>query len=181
MVIAGNAVIIEAVKEKLGKVFNILRRRERFLVLEILNRFLRASFIKADFSRKRLEILKIVSRHHEYESQDLILELIKNLLKGFGKLDRYRIIVCLDPALATTIHSTVVLVRDKPKEPIDESDLNNRIAQGIWRLFDRERSPAAVKMKSRDLDVLLTDVKVRRIKLDGHKVINPLGLSLIHI
>lgn len=170
-------VIMKLVSDRLKKLYAILRKRERFLVLEILNRFIRVSSVKADFSRKRLEVLKTVGRDHQYESQDLILELLKSLLRGFGKLDRYRIIVCLDPALATTIYSTVVLVRDKPKEPIDESDLNNRIAQGIWRLFDRERAPAAVKMKSRDLDVLLTDVKVRGIKLDGHKVVNPIGFK----
>ena len=161
----------------LEKFFPFLLPKERFLVVEILSQFVRISFLKVNFDKKILEVGKVIFKEYQLANQNSPLELVKKLLRNFGKLSRYKIILSLDPALATTIYSTVVLLRDKPKEPIDDSDLDNRIAQGIWRLFDRERSHAALKMKVKDLDVLLTDVKVKKIKLDGHKVVNPIGFK----
>ncbi len=163
--------------EWLLKVFPALIPKERFLVVEILNKLVRASFIKINFEKKALEMVKVISQKHELTDQAQILKLVKRLLRQFGKLTRYKIIFSLDSLFATTIHASAVLARDKPKTPIDETDLDNRVAQGIWRLFDRGRGRAAQKMKVRDLDVLLTDVKVKRVKVDGHRLVNPLGFK----
>jgi len=124
----------------------------------------RAASIKADFVNKEIKVLKVLS------SPDA-----KKLLKKFGRLTKYKIIVSLDSHLGTTIHSSVVLVRENYKELIDEPELDNLISQAIWKFFDRHRSKVANKMNTSDLDIILSDVRVGGIKLDGHKVVNPVG------
>lgn len=138
---------------------------------------IRVTFLAVDFEEKIIEVRGMASSSCETGDISCITETMKKLLRGFGKLVRHRIIVSLDPAFATTIHSSVTLMRDRPKDPIDEADFDNRIAQGIWRLFDRERGKAASKMDVGDLDILMTDVKVKQVKLDGHRVVNPLGFK----
>ena len=154
---------------------------DKFLVLEIFsaeggpasggeNHILnKAVSIRANFQNKELKVAKV--RAHA----DL-----KKLLKKFsrfGRLGNYKIIVGLDSHLASTIYSSVVLVRDKYKELIDEPELDNLISQAIWKFFDRSRNKVAGKIGVADMDILLSDVRIRGIKLDGHKVVNPLGFK----
>jgi len=165
------------VKEILRRALSFLVKKEPFLVIEIGNQFVRISFLKVNFVKKKIEAVKILSEANTLSNAAATLNLVKRLLKRFRGAKRANIILSLDPVLATTVHSTVTLIRDKPKTPIDEPDLDNRIAQGIWRMFDRERGKAAEKMGVSDLDVLLTDVRVKNVKLDSHKVLNPLDFQ----
>ncbi|MDO8466928.1 MAG: hypothetical protein Q7S83_02180 [bacterium] len=149
------------------KLSSLLRGKDdRFLVVEILENSNRVAYIKANFDNKELKFIKT------HTGPDL-----KKLLKKFGRLAQYKIILGLDSHLATTIYSSVVLVRDRFKELIDEPELDNLISQAIWKFFDRQRSRVAVKMSTSDLDVVLSDVKIRGVRLDGHKVVNPVGFK----
>lgn len=143
-------------------------------MVEIFPDLVRAIPIRANFSEQKILVGQPVSVARE-PSEEGLAAALKLMLKKAPRAGRSKIVLSFDPSLATTVHSAVVLMRDKHNQPIDEPDLNNRIAQGIWRLFDRERGRAAAKMAVHDLDVFLTDVKVKYIKLDGHKVVNPLG------
>ncbi len=154
---------------------SLFRRRERFLVVEVIGRFVRMSSFLVDFSEKQIALVKSVSASASSGYSGAPMGELRTLGKEFGKLSRYRVILSLGSKLATTVHSAVTLMRDKPRDPIDESDLDNRIAQGIWKLFDRQRGRAAAKMSTHDLEILLTDVRVKQVKLDGHRVVNPLG------
>lgn len=136
------------------------------MVVEILENGNRVADIKANFADKEIKFLRAFS------GSDL-----KKLLKKFGRLKKYKIVLGLDSHLATTIYSSVVLVRDRFKELIDEPELDNLISQAIWKFFDRQRSKVAVKMAASDLDVVLSDVKIRGVRLDGHKVVNPVGFK----
>lgn len=158
----------------LSKIFTVFRRSDHFLVLEILNHMARAISFRVNFDKKQVEVLKVAYVTLAPGESGVPFDAVKKVLKNFGKLRGYKIILSLNPILATTVHSGVLLLRDKPRQPIDEADLDNRIAQGIWRLFDTSRSRAAAKMQVGDLDVLLTDVKVKKVRLDGHAVVNPL-------
>ena len=126
----------------------------------------RAAAIKANFEDKEIKFLKTAS-HPD----------LGKLLKKFGRLSRHKIILGLDSHLATTIYSSVVLVRDRFKELIDEPEIDNLISQAIWKFFDRQRNKVAAKMAVSDLDIVLSDVKIRGIRLDGHKVVNPVGFK----
>lgn len=137
---------------------------DRFLVLEILENQNRAASIKANFTTKEINVLKVSADPN-----------LQKLLKRFGRLSKYKIVIGLDSHLASTIHSSVALIRDNFKELIDEPELDNLISQAIWKFFDRQRSKVASKMGIADIDILLADVKIRGVKLDGHKVVNPAG------
>lgn len=139
---------------------------DRFLVVEIFENLNRAAYIRANFENKSLKVIKIRS-HPD----------LKKLLKKFGRLAKYKIILGLDSHLASTIYSSVLLPRDQYKELIDEPELDNLISQAIWKFFDRSRNKVAGKIGVADMDILLTDVRIRGIKLDGHKVVNPLGFK----
>lgn len=142
------------------------RKGERFLVVEIFENTNRAAYIKTDFQNKEVQFLKVLS-HPD----------LGKLLKKFGRLSKYKIILSLDSHLASTIYSSVVLIRENYKELVDEPELDNLISQAIWKFFDRQRNKVAAKLGVTDLDIVLTDVKIRGMKLDGHKVVNPLGFK----
>ncbi len=138
-------------------------------MIEILPHLTQISLVYGDLENKELELVKsriVIGRDPG---------LITKTLKHFGKLGRHRIILALDSKIASTLYSSVVLVRDNPRDPIDESDLDNLLSQAVWKFFDRQRAKIAAKIGVNDFDVLLADVRIGNIKLDGHRVVNPLG------
>ena len=139
---------------------------DKFLVVEMFADNNRAASIKANFKEKEIKFLKTAS-HYD----------LKKLLKKFGRISRYKIVLGLDSHLATTIYSSVVLARDRFKELIDEPEIDNLISQAIWKFFDRQRNKVASKMAVSDLDIVLSDVKILGVRLDGHKVVNPVGFK----
>lgn len=147
------------------------RKKENFLVIEILPGKKRIALIEADFENKAMHLAKLA----EAESQTI--GDLRKLLKKFGNPAKQKILVLLDSKLATTIYSAVSLVRDNPKDAIDDADLDNLISQAVWKFFDRQRAKVAAKMNVNDFDLLLTDVRIGNIKLDGHRVINPIGFK----
>lgn len=164
-------------KELFSNFLSLFQNEDRFLVLEILHHELRATLINADFTNKEIFVKKIWQTPISLENNSTSLDAIKKFLLRIKNLSKYWIILGLDSSLATTVYSSSALVRQHTKEPIDEAELDNLISQGIWKFFDRQRNRVAAKMKISDVDVLLTDVRIRGIKLDSHRVINPLGFQ----
>ncbi len=150
-------------------------RRDRFLVLELSPREVRVTRLAVDFNRKEIERGETVSAAIEGGTgYDEVRAHLTRLLRRF-RFARPMILVSLDPRFATTLHAPVVLVREKPREAVDEADLDNRVAQSLSRIFNRGRARAAKKMAVGELDAVLADVAVKRVKLDGHRVVNPVG------
>lgn len=170
--------LVKIVKTYLQYIKSLLKRGDRFLVVEILKHCVRASLVKTNFEERRLHLLKSVSKP-VFLGDDLnkIIETTKRILASFGKISKYKIVLNLDSNFAVTLHSSITVIREKSKIPIDESDLDNLVSQAIWKFYDRQRGKVADKMRINDLDVLLSDVHIKGIKLDGHKVVNPIGFS----
>lgn len=163
--------------DQLKKIFPFLHRKERFLVIELLVHSARATFLRADFERKYIEVVAMVSEGFNVQKDEHVFAAIKKALKALSKFGAAKIIISLAPEFATTIHSSVVMMRDNVKRPIDESDLENHIGKAIWKLLDQERGRAALKMGVGDLELAVADVRVRGIRLDGHRVVNPIGFK----
>ena len=150
---------------------SLFSKKERFVVLEIFSDYLRITYGFFDPRAKQLVVTKI----------------FKARINGLAEIGAYlnkiriprksNIILALGSAFATTLYSSSVLIREKYSELIDEPDLDNLVSQAIWKFFDRHRNQIAQKMQTSDLDVILTDVRIRGIKLDSHKVVNPLGFK----
>jgi len=152
-------------------------KNPNFLVIEVINHYLQITLVKADFSSKNILICKNWIKELSSLEVPYLLKEVKKILKKAPKKADFNIILNLDSNLALTIYSSVSLVRPKPKELIDEADLDNLISQAIWRFFDKQRPRAAKKMDVEEIDVLLADVRIRGVKVDGHKVVNPLGFK----
>jgi len=156
---------------------NLLFKGDSYLLIEILNHYVQVTLFKANPEKKKILIIKnFVKPLPEFTVFNALQE-TKALLKKFGKLNKHKIILSLDSSFTTTIYAAVSLVRSHPKETIDEADIDNLISQAIWRFFDRHRLKVAQKMNIEDVDVLLSDVRIRGIKLDGHKIVNPIGFK----
>ena len=146
-------------------------------MVEILNHYIQITLFKANPEKKSIYITKSwIKEMPEFSVLNALKE-AKLLLKKIRKLEKYKIILSLDSKFATTVYSSISLVRPHPKEVIDEADIDNLISQAIWRFFDRNRLKVAQKMDIDDVDVLLSDVRIRGIKLDGHKIVNPIGFK----
>lgn len=158
------------------KALSLFRNGNRFLVVEILNHQVKVTLVKVDFNKRTLCFVKALSVPLAEDHRQIINSL-KGLLAKFGKLFNHQIVLLLASRFATSLHTSVSLVRNRPKEPIDEGDLDNLISRAIWGFFDRQRARVADKMGISDLDVILSDVQVWRVKLDGHKVVNPIGFQ----
>ena len=157
--------------------YNLFHKSEHYLVLEILNHYVQITFLKVDHKRKKITVEKNWLQPVAEFSPANILKEANLLLKKIRQPRNFKIIVGLDPNFATTIYSSVSLIRPNSKSLIDEADLDNLISQAIWRFFDRHRLKAAQKMGVADVDVILSDVRIRGIKIDGHKVVNPIGFK----
>lgn len=163
-----------SLKERLS---NLLRKGEKYIVIEILNHYVQVTLLKISFKDKEITILKSYFKDLPEFSIANIFKEAKALLKKIPKSERYKIIISLDSSLGTTIFSSVSIVRQNSKEIIDEADLDNLISQAIWRFFDKQRWKVAQKMGVDDVDVLLSDVRIRDIRIDGHKIVNPIGFK----
>lgn len=160
--------LIQALRER-------FEERERFLIVELFDHAFSVSACAVCWPRKRITF----ERHAEAAGgwQDIAGRgaALRRIAARFGAMSRYHVLVAADPALATTIHSAVSLIREKPQEPIDETEFDTMVGHALWKLFDRARGRAARKMGAGDVDVLLSDARVKRIRLDGHRVSNPIG------
>ncbi|TSC96957.1 MAG: Actin-like ATPase involved in cell division-like protein [Parcubacteria group bacterium Athens0714_26] len=152
-------------------------KSDNYAVIEVLNNSVRIFLLRFYTDKKRIEFLNNSVRFFNGFDRGEILKIIKLMAGRAAKSSNLNIILTLDSQLATTIYSTISLIRTRPKELIDEADLDNLISQSIWRFFDRERLKAAQKMGVGDIDVLLGDVRVKEIKVDGHKVVNAIGFK----
>jgi hypothetical protein len=138
--------------------------------------YLQATFLKADFANKNILILGNWTRKLEKLETFYLLGEIKKIFKKIPKSD-FGVVFNIDSSLSSTIHSSVSLLRAKPKDLIDEGSLDNLISQAIWKIFDRHRLGISKKLKICEVDVLLSDVCIHGIKIDSHKVVNPIGFS----
>ena len=163
----------------LKNIFNrLLKRGERFFVVEFEDDSVSISKISVNWQEKKIKLLNKWTRGTGLLNDAAkAFSFIQKILKRIPFSQAYKVIIILEPRLATTIHVSTKIIRDEGRKVIDDADLDNLISQAIWQVFDRERGRGADKMSIDDLDVLLVDVKIRGLKIDGHRVINPTGFS----
>ena len=140
------------------------RKDDRFLVVEITPRGVRATEALANFSEK---IIRIFTPRNYQGLVDF---------KKRGKiLENTKIVLSLSHEFATTVYETLFFARENKKAEISEAELDNVASSAVWKVFDKHRAAAAVKMSVGEADVALSDINVWSMALDGRKVLNPLG------
>lgn len=149
---------------------------ERVTVVEVADGYIQATALHVRFEERQFKVERCVRWEGDVMEQAIRKDAFMWLRRALGRT-RTRTLFAVDPAFATTVQSTVVVVRSRSRDPIDEADLANISAQALWKLFDRSRAKAAIKMRVGELAVVLTDARVRQLSLDGHRIVNPLGFT----
>lgn len=139
---------------------------EQFLVIEVAPR--RTSGLLLSLDEEKVLRLK---RFWEHLSKERIF---RKIPLGVGKRT---IIASADPSLAFTTFVPVRLERGArtAKEPLELLELENLLAQSIGKVFSQCRRQASQFLGIEELDTILVGSRVTHFKVDGHKVMNPVG------
>lgn len=150
----------------------ILQKNEWYLAVELLAQGNRAVLFGLDRDRT-ISVRRTWSQGSaENGASTELARFFRALPKG-----KYPTLLVLDPSYAVTIPGAVTLSREHPAKAIDEAELENLISQAVWRFFDHYRPLAMARLGVNDLDLLLMDIRILDVRLDGHRVSNPLGFA----
>ncbi|OGY98430.1 MAG: hypothetical protein A3G64_00655 [Candidatus Liptonbacteria bacterium RIFCSPLOWO2_12_FULL_60_15] len=149
------------------KLPTIFKKNERYLAVELLKQGNRATLFGLDRDRT------ISVRRTWFQPHEKGLErMLRALPKG-----KYPTLLILDPSCAATIPGAVLLEREHAHRVIDDGELENLISQAVWRFFDHYRPIAMARLGVNDLDLLLANIRILDVRLDGHHVFNPIGFT----
>jgi hypothetical protein len=93
----------------------------------------------------------------------------------FIEISDGKYIVVAPASLSLTVYTRVTEDREHPREEITEAELSNIVSQAIWKVFNKERTPASFRLGVPEIDVLLIDARIVSVRVDGSKVLNPIG------
>lgn len=155
----------------------LFRFNEKYLFVGIFSDCVEIAFLGVDLERRKIKVNKVFSSSYDSFNSLKALREARLFLKKTRNLENYNFIFCLDSRLATTFESVASVMRKNFSEPITEADMDNLASEAVWRVFDRQRSKIAKKMGVADVDVSLFSSRVKEIKIDGHKVVNPIGFT----
>ncbi len=99
--------------------------------------------------------------------------------KPLRVLRKKKLIVAADPAFVTTVFSPLEFERGEPdyNKPVSLAELERLISQAIDKEFHHYRSEASNRLSLEELDTVLVGARADNFKVDGHKVLNPLGFT----
>ena len=91
-------------------------------------------------------------------------------------LEKWKVIVATDSALATTAILPISLEREPETshQPLSHAELENLLTQAIAKIFIQCRGEASRELNVEELDTILIDNRVTNFKVDHHHVINPI-------
>lgn len=145
-----------------------MRKKEHFLVLELFRHGMRATHIRVDEEGRMLYVAEpIVARAGESLSA---------FTKRLGDFAHTTLVVSCDAAFATTVHGSVAIDREEGMA-LDAAAVEHMIAQAIWKLFDGERVIAAKRFGVAPDELMLADVRVWRVTLDGRTMVDCVGYA----
>lgn len=147
--------------------FPFLKSPERYLVLETLSDRTHGLLLRVTGEKKI-----IPERAWDDFSWGRMSKFIK-------KLRGAKMIVSADPSRATTIMIPAEMKRD-PKdaaEPLGPVELENLLAQETARVFTQVREQASRELGLDELHTIVVENRAGNFRVDGHKVLNPLGFA----
>ena len=147
------------------------RRKSRFVTAELFSDYTRTAQVILDQSAKEIVVRSIRDVMTGGERMD------STMAKKFRVPRQWRFFAGADTARAVTTYAAAKEIRERPQEPIDEGDLDTMVSQTIWKFFDRNRGRIASRMGAAEFDVLLSEAHVEGVRLDGHRVVNPVGFT----
>jgi len=140
-----------------------MKNNQNYLVIEQFDSGFQISSILLDKSN-RLELLSV----------DEISNL-NEIKKSFSFIPY--IILALDSKHATTIEKKITLERSRPKQEISESEMDQLVFKILWSFLNKYRQFASRKMKIADLDIVLSEIEIKKVFLESKHILNPIGFK----
>lgn len=140
--------------------------KENFLLIEVLSDGVNGLLISLDSENH----LSFQRSWHNGSWEDIAGWL------GLNRLIK-NIVVAADASLAYTALVPVRLQRENFKEELGATELEHRLAQEIGRAFTGCRVDAGRALQADDLDIVLVNSRVTDFRVDGHRVLHPIGFK----
>lgn len=85
------------------------------------------------------------------------------------------VIVAADSSIAYTATVPIRILRENPQTTLFAVELENLLAKEVGRVFSLCRADASRILGVDDLDVVLANSRVTNLRLDGHRLVDPVG------
>lgn len=160
--------------ELFGHLLKPNKNDNTYCIVECLDGVIRAAKVFHDKENNQIEVSRVRTTSQPSDIEELWKK-INTLLQG---RERETPLAILLPAqYARTVHTTAAVIRKDAKAPIAENELEDAIGNSLWKAFTRDRDYIAEQFQIADLSVELVDARVIGVKLDGYKVMSPVGFS----
>lgn len=136
--------------------------REYFAVITSGARDVTCEALAADFQQKRISP-HTAFRVHKDETLRSLGRRLARLFYPF----RYSVLFGLNSTEAVTIYDTVVFLREHPEQAMASGELDSVISKTIWQVFEQGRIKASRQLAVHDVDLLLRDVRILGVAVNG--------------
>lgn len=161
----------------LSRYVPFLKDSDYFFAIEVLDTILRGTLVRVDPITKQIQVVHVDTRRIGTDTLDQFTQEIPRLLRAHHLPATVRMIVLLDQRRASILTGTVTLMRSDPQSEIKQAELKNLVSRGVWKLAQTHRRIASKKMDIPEERVQLADADVIQVKLNGHRVVNPIGFA----
>lgn len=163
--------------EKISKTLKDPFSENRMLaVIEICDYLVRLSFVKTHPNQIAIEESFIKEADSSSEA-DVVLAIKELCDQHLNRAQAYEYFILPNHRLATTSRSGVSLPRQDPEAIITQSELENTISKGLWKIFSNQRIRAGKKTEASDINLALFSAEFLQIKLDKNRVMHPVGFK----
>ncbi len=154
-----------------------LQKGDYFFVIELFGPSVRGSLLLVEPQSKLVQIVKVAEIPFSDVRADSFIDALPDLLKKVRLPATARVLVLLDHKRVSMMNGSVALMRSDSKAEIRQAELQNLVSQGLWKLVNQHRPAVAKAMNIPELQVQLADADVMQVRLDHHRVVNPIGFA----
>jgi len=159
----------------LKKHLKFLSQVDYFFVVEVLGSILRCSLISVAGGNKQISVDSSLQFELSDSSAESLARTLAMAKKKFRLPVTVRTIALLDYSRSAVMSGSVSLMRSDSKSEIKQAELENLVSQGLWKVIAAHREIAATRMGISDARVRLADADVLKVRLNNHRVVNPIG------
>ncbi|MBI4160174.1 hypothetical protein HY504_03330 [Candidatus Wolfebacteria bacterium] len=111
---------------------------------------------------------KIISCLGEFSvSKDDGLRALRGRMAFLFYPRRYSVLIGAGSKEAMTMYGEVPMLRDNPKVALEDGELDNCVSKAVWQAFEEGKARAIRQLSVGDIDLLLRDVRITSVLVDG--------------
>ncbi len=151
-------------------------RSNAFLLAELMADRVRVSAVRVHTATREAVVLKSRSLMHDMLTGPGWYGALSRLLSSFW-FSSAQLYLCIDSSCVATVALSQAFTRTVEQSEITEAEIEQVIAQTLWKAFDAARPDAARRLGVFDTELSLVDAQALRIRLDGRRVVSPVGFT----